>query len=474
MTNEDTICAISTPHGVGGVAMVRVSGPAAIDAVNRIWKGKNLAAVTSHTAHLGTLIDDTDSSPGEPLDQGVAVVYRAPNSFTGEDVVELNVHGSVYVQERLLKVLMRHGCRLANAGEFTRRAFASGKLDLAQAEAVADVIASSTRTSHRIAISQMRGAYSDRLASLRDSLLELCTLLELELDFSEEDVEFASRGQLMSIATKTADEIDSLCSSFARGNAIKNGIPVAIIGRTNAGKSTLLNAILGEERAIVSDIHGTTRDFIEDTVNIDGALFRLTDTAGLRETSDYIESIGIEKAKDRARKASVVIWLTDATDAECVIPSQVDIIREIARENPDCKIIPAINKCDIAKDEVVGPIAAKIELFGKTEPQMCHTIKLCAKDGAGLDELLKAIPDAAGVNTISAGDILVTNARHYESLTNASISIARVIDALNAGLSGDLIAQDLRETIDHLSAITARVTSSEILQNIFSRFCIGK
>lgn len=473
MIHEDTICAVSTPHGVGGVAMIRISGTDAIKIVDTIWRGKKLAGAQSHTAHLGTIIDDLDIKSGEPLDQAVATVFIGPHSFTGEDVVELCVHGSLYVQERLIKLLIAHGCRMAGAGEFTRRAFASGRMDLAQAEAVADVIASTSKASHRIALCQMRGVYSKRLDSLRSSLLELCTLLELELDFSEEDVEFASRERLKELAVRTSVEIDKLCSSFARGNAIKNGVPVAIVGKTNVGKSTLLNTILGEERAIVSNVHGTTRDFIEDTINIGGTVFRITDTAGLRSTDDEIENIGIKRAVDRARKARIVIWMIDVSDKDAITQSDISVITDISSTNPDCTIIPVINKCDISTKDMLQILDKKIaEVQNNQGIALRQAIHISAGKAEGIDSLTDALVAAAGLG--EKDDILVTNLRHYESLKRASESISRVIDGLNSALSGDLVAQDLRETIDHLSAITARVTSADILQNIFSRFCIGK
>ncbi len=473
MIHEDTICAVSTPYGVGGVAMIRISGIDAIKIVDTIWRGKKLAGTQSHTVHLGTIMDDIDIKSGEPLDQAVATVFRGPHSFTGEDVVELCVHGSLYVQERLIKLLIAHGCRMAEAGEFTRRAFVSGQMDLAQAEAVADVIASTSKASHRIALCQMRGAYSKRLDSLRNSLLELCTLLELELDFSEEDVEFASRERLKELAVRTSVEIDKLCNSFARGNAIKNGVPVAIVGKTNVGKSTLLNAILGDERAIVSDVHGTTRDFIEDTINIGGTVFRITDTAGLRSTDDEIENIGIQRAVDRARKARIVVWMIDASDKKAITQSDISMIADIYSSNPDCTIIPVINKCDIATDDALQILDKKIaEVQNNQGIALWQIIHLSAGKAERIDSLTDALVAATGI--VETEDILVTNLRHYESLKRASESISRVIDGLNNALSGDLVAQDLRETIDHLSVITARVTSADILQNIFSRFCIGK
>lgn len=459
--NTDTICAVSTPAGVGGVAMIRVSGPEAITLTDSIWRGARLTGSKSHTAHLGNVMDGE-----EILDQAVCTVYRAPGTFTGEDVAEICVHGSVYVQQRLLEVLIQKGCRMAGPGEFTRRAFAAGRFDLAQAEAVADVIASTSKASHRIAVNQMRGTYSRRLSELRDALLELCTLLELELDFSEEKVEFASRKHLLDIARQTSADIAKLAHSFRQGNAIKNGVPVAIIGHTNAGKSTLLNTLVGEERAIVSDIHGTTRDFIEDTLNINGILFRIIDTAGLRATDDAIESIGIERSRRCAEKAMIVIWLIDATAANPIDDFTRASVDEIAANDDGCTIICAINKSDAAEDKQIS--ATKFAL-GKRQ-----SITISAKTGEGVEELKNALLAASGASGIGAEDVMVTNARHYESLIRAQESITRTIAGIEQNLPGDLVAQDLRETITHLSSITGQITSTDILQNIFGRFCIGK
>ncbi|MDE7388474.1 MAG: tRNA uridine-5-carboxymethylaminomethyl(34) synthesis GTPase MnmE, partial [Muribaculaceae bacterium] len=315
--NDRTICAISTPQGVGGIAVARVSGPEAIRIVQSVWQGRPLTEAATHTAHLGTIVDPEAG----PLDQAVATVYRAPRSFTGDDVVELSVHGSPWIQRELINLLIRSVATAAEPGEFTRRAFAAGKLDLAEAEAVADMIASSSRAAHRIAISHMRGHYSRRLEGLRTSLLELCALLELELDFSEEDVEFASRIRLIELAREIHSTVTRMADSFASGAAIKQGISVAIVGPTNAGKSTLLNRLLGDERAIVSPIHGTTRDLVEDTVEISGRLFRFTDTAGLRHTTDPIESIGIDRSLQAMRRAQIILWLIDPTQPEAAAPA---------------------------------------------------------------------------------------------------------------------------------------------------------
>ena len=449
--DSTTICAISTPAGVGGIAVARVSGPQAISITQKLWRGIDLSSAASHTAHLGSIRD----SDGSALDQAVATVYRSPRSFTGEDVVEIAVHGSKFVQHRLIHALIDSGASMAAPGEFTRRAFAAGKMDLAQAEAVADVIASESRAAHRIALSQMRGNYSGRLRQLRDQLLELASLLELELDFSDEDVEFASRQKLMEIASSVKAEVNRLAASFDAASAIKEGIPVAIIGATNAGKSSLLNAMLGDDRAIVSDIHGTTRDIVEDTLAIGDFAFRLMDTAGLRYTSDTIESLGIERSIKAASKARIIIMVIDSTNP--VIPQLPD---------SSASVIVAINKTDLAPSGSLESVISQL-------PAGAHIVKISALEHNGIDTLKSALTSIAS-SSAGTDSVLVTNARHYEALVQASESITRAIEALQASLSGDLIALDIRLTIHHLSSILGDISSQDILNNIFSRFCIGK
>lgn len=445
--NNDTICAISTPPGVGGIAVIRVSGPDAISITSKSWKGKNLETAPSHTAHLGTIIDLDNST----LDQAVATIYRAPHSFTGQDTVEISTHGSRYIQRRLIEILIANGCRLAEPGEFTRLAFSTGKLDLAQAEAVADMIASNSRASHRLAVKQMTGGISERLSQLREQLIELASLLELELDFSEEDVEFASRQRLKDISAGIRSEISGLLNTFTAGNAIKEGIPVAIVGATNAGKSSLLNTLLADDRSIVSDIHGTTRDTIEETTTIGDYLFRFIDTAGLRQTTDKIEQLGIQRSLNAISRSSIIINVIDT-----VSPAPVNLDNIPA----DATIITALNKTDISP-----------------APQSASTdrIPISAKTGEGIDALKSALITAAqNMTGTSDSDIIITNARHAQALSHALESINRVIEGLEVDLSGDLIAQDLRETLHHLATITGQITTPDLLATIFTRFCIGK
>lgn len=440
---NDTICAVAT-GGVApsGIAVVRLSGPDAIAIADTVWKGRRLADSKSHTAHFGAIIDPADNLR---LDEAVATLFIGPNSFTGEDTVELSVHGSLWLQRTLVDILCRQGARLAEPGEFTRRAFLNGRLDLAQAEAVADVIASTSAAAHRLALSQLSGEFSRRLEKLRIDLTELAALLELELDFSEEDVEFASRKKLAESASATLIELNRLHESFATGDALLHGIKVAILGPTNAGKSSLLNALLGTERAIVSDIHGTTRDIVAETLQLGGFTFRLMDTAGLRQSDDPIEQIGISRSREAAAEAAIILSVSSPdTDDEPLPPTSARIIR-------------VSSKADLGKDAETGAIA------------------ISTRTGEGLQVLRDALVDAARQLTADAGaDVIVTNARHAESISRAAQALSRVVDGLNSGLSGDLVAQDLREITHHLASITGAITTPAILSTIFSRFCIGK
>lgn len=454
--HNDTICAISTAPGVGGIAVARISGAQAFEITGKIWVGKNLEEVTSHSAHLGKVLD----SEGEELDEAVATVFRAPASFTGENVVELSVHGSRWIQAQLIQSLIAAGCRMALPGEFTRRAFASGRLDLAQAEAVADMIASSSKASHRIAMSQMRGSFSKKIDAVRDELVQLASLLELELDFSEEDVEFASRERLLELSDTLSVRLNKMAQSFRTGEAIKEGVPIAIIGKTNAGKSSLLNALVAEDRAIVSDIHGTTRDIVEDTAVIGDFLVRFQDTAGIRDTEDPIENIGIERSRNAARNARLVLYVLDS-EAGVTPQDAEDELKGIDRE----RLIIVANKMD-AVDNFDSESWAK--LFRNAEIIHCSALL-----GSGLDELRMAISKRLEAETAN-DDIIVTNARHAAALAEASNSLRDFARSIRENVPTDLAAQDLRQAIYSLSVITGSISTPEILQNIFEKFCIGK
>ncbi len=461
--NEDTICAVSTPAGKGGIAVVRVSGRDAIQVVMKSWHGADLASVPTHTLHLGRIID----ASGETLDEVVAAVFRGPRSFTGEDVVELSCHGSMWVQRQLVALLIANGCRAAEGGEFTRRAFMNGRLDLSQAESVADVIASESRAAHRIAVSQMRGGFSRMLSGLREKLLEFVSLLELELDFSEEDVEFADRTRLISLAEEINAAVTRLADSFAVGNAIKNGFPVAIVGEPNAGKSTLLNRLLHDDKALVSDIRGTTRDVIEDTIVLGGLTFRFIDTAGIRETTDTIETMGIERTFKKLDEASIILWMIDGTQpAENIVAVAADILPHIDGKH----LIAVINKIDQLDAAAVDSLRQSV---AEAMPQAA-VATISAKADIAVDALEQSLIDAAGTADTDPNAVIVTNARHYDALVHAGEAIRRALDGLRQGLSGDFVAQDIRECMHYLGEITGEITTHEILGSIFSRFCIGK
>lgn len=455
---SDTICAVSTPQGRGGIAVIRVSGPQALDIVQRCWQGKPLADMATHTVHLGNVVDHD----GELLDQVVLTIFRAPNSFTGEDVVELTCHGSTWIQQQVIHALIDAGCRHAMAGEFTRRAFANGRMDLSQAEAVADVIEAQSRVAHHVAMNQMRGRYSDELHGLRDKLLRFVSLIELELDFSEEDVTFADRGEVTALARDIHALISRLADSYRDGNAIRNGMPVAIVGQTNAGKSTLLNALLRDDRALVSDIHGTTRDTIEDTIVIGGTLFRFIDTAGIRQSSDTVERMGIERSWQAIDKANVVLWVVDVTSAD------TSMARDILARCKGKALIVVLNKTDLDDD-----IATRSEL-SDIMPEGTQVVAMSAKNVDDVEALRALIVEAATQPEVDADAVIVTNARHYEALIRAREALTRAIDGLDNGLSGDLLGQDIRECLHWLGSITGEVTTDDILGEIFSHFCIGK
>ena len=465
MNTEDTICAIATGQG-GAIGIIRVSGQDAISITDKIFRPAGmdaapLAARAAYTIAYGHILDGN----GEPVDDVLVSLFRAPHSYTGENSTEISCHASPYILQSVMQLLVDNGCRAAGPGEFTRRAFLNGKMDLSQAEGVADLIASLSTASHRLAMNQMRGAFSRELAALRDKLLRLTSLMELELDFSDhEELEFADRTELDNTAAQIETVISKLAKSFTLGNAIKNGVPVAIVGETNAGKSTLLNALVGEDRAIVSDIHGTTRDTIEDTVNIGGTTFRFIDTAGIRDTSDTIERLGIDRTFKKISQADIVLWIIDTTDNS----QKTDELAE--KIIPCCKgkrLILTYNKTDIAPQV---PYSTKANL-----PHGTLEISISAKQGTNLEDLKQMLVSAAGIPEISSGDIIVTNIRHYEALTRSLDAIRQVRQGLTDGLPSDLISQDMRECLHHLAEIVGgEISSEETLQNIFKHFCIGK
>ncbi|MBR3859524.1 MAG: tRNA uridine-5-carboxymethylaminomethyl(34) synthesis GTPase MnmE [Bacteroidaceae bacterium] len=494
MISTDTICAISTAQG-GAIGVIRVSGSEAIAATDRIFRPMSGAPLTERkprTAVFGHII----GVQGEIVDEVLVTHFCGPHSYTGEDSVEISCHGSSYILQQVMRLLTSNGCRLAAPGEYTQRAFLNGKMDLSQAEAVADLIASTSAATHRLAMNQMRGGFSKELSTLRDKLLHLTSLMELELDFSDhEELEFADRSELSQIASDIERTVSRLVHSFSVGNAIKNGVPVAIIGETNVGKSTLLNALVGEERAIVSDIHGTTRDVIEDTVNLRGITFRFIDTAGIRQTTDVVESIGIERTYQKMFQADIILWMIDATQETHPIPPY---------EGGEPNDVNFRAKFPKAFEEIIFPRCPQVlphreDLGGSSKPllllfNMADKITaeqreallqafaeidapkffISAKERTGLEELERILVDTAALPDISQSDVIVTNARHYEALTHALDSIHRVQDGLAMQLSGDFVSQDLRECIHHLSDIVGEVSTDSVLQNIFKHFCIGK
>lgn len=450
---DDTICALATPNGTGAIGIIRISGKDAIAITAKIFSGKNLLQANTHTAHFGKIIFDK-----QIIDEVLATVFVEPKSYTGENTVELSCHGSPYILQRVLEVLVSNGARLAQPGEFTLRAFLNQKLDLSQAEAVADLIASNSSASHKTAMQQMRGGYSQELKNLRQKLLDFASLIELELDFSEEDVEFASRNELYNQVSAIKQFVAALIQSFKYGNVIKQGIPTVIAGKPNAGKSTLLNALLNEDRAIVSNIAGTTRDVIEEMLVIDGYTFRLTDTAGIRKSADIIETIGIEKTLEKISKASIVLYLFDTS---ITTPEQLKLELD-AIELHDAQIIPIANKIDLCT-------TAALQQFRAFE----NVIYLSSLNKTHITELLETLSKLAHAQT-GENDLVVTNTRHVQGLQNAYDALANVLNGMDAGITGELLAFDLRAAIEALSEILGLVTTDELLGNIFSRFCIGK
>ena len=476
MDGGDTICAVSTAPGVGGIAVIRVSGPKAFEICDLLWRSrKPLAETLGHTAAFGTLLD----SAGEELDRCLATVFCAPHSFTGFDTVEFSVHGSMYIQQALLKALIDKGARMAEPGEFTRLAFLSGNIDLPEAEAVADMIASTSKAAHRLAISQLKGRFSSEIQNLSAQLLDLASLLELELDFSEEDVEFASRVRLEELARKILAAIDSLTSTFAAADAIKNGVPVAIIGRPNAGKSTLLNALLNDDRAIVSDIPGTTRDTIEGTADINGTLFRFCDTAGLRASEDKIEKIGIDKALDKISKTAIALWVVPPMGADESSLKQTfgEFMRSLS---DDVSLLPVLTKTDTLDDlSLAASLTHGIDKFLASSPglervKIIPSMAISALGGEGLGDLRQTLYGLSGVEQLGPTSVAVTNIRHYQSLIEAAGSLREMLDGMAMDLTPDLLAFHLRRALDSLASLTGHITSEAVLHSIFSRFCIGK
>ncbi len=470
---QDTIIALATPAGSGAIGVIRLSGPDAIDIVNRFFQSKfhqkDLRNVPTHTVHLGYIKDD-----GQILDEVLVSIFKNPQSYTGENVVEISVHGSPYIQQQILQLFLKNGVRHAQAGEFTLRAFLNGKMDLAQAEAVADLIASDSETSHRLALQQMRGGFSSEIKKLRDELIHFASLMELELDFAEEDVEFADRQQFKDLVQRIKQTLKHLVDSFATGNVLKEGVPVAIIGEPNVGKSTLLNALLNEERAIVSDIAGTTRDVIEDELVLNGIRFRFIDTAGIREAQDQIEKIGIRKTYEKIKEAKVVVFLIDACalsqKSSCHEPHHQKVLQEfeteiqnITRKYPNKKILIVVNKVDKTnrKDYQI-------------DTRKYPVIEISAKHKTGLDRLNNELVSLVNKGALDQNQVVVSNARHYQALNDALQSIIQVENGLNTDLSGDLLSIDIRAALHSLGEITGDITTDNLLDNIFRNFCIGK
>ena len=460
MISQETIVALATPSGAGAIAIIRLSGKDAITIAADVFQsvsGKDITKQKTHTIHLGHIVDN-----GKVYDQVLLSIFKGPNSYTGENVIEISCHGSTFIQQQIIQLLLRRGAKMAQAGEFTLRAFLNGKLDLSQAEAVADLIASDNEASHQIAMQQMRGGFSNEIAKLREELLNFASLIELELDFAEEDVEFADRTQFHELLERIEFVLKRLIDSFAVGNVIKNGIPVAIVGEPNVGKSTLLNALLNEERAIVSDIAGTTRDTIEDELVINGIGFRFIDTAGIRETQDHVESIGIQKTFEKIEQAQVVMFLVDSTELTMESLERLKVeVEKIKNKYPQKALLTIFNK----KEE---------RLLQNLESQIENSIFISAKQKVGIEELKNELMSFVNTGALRNNETIVTNTRHYDSLLKALEEIQKVKWGLNSGLSSDLMAIDIRSALYLFGEITGEVTNDELLGNIFANFCIGK
>ncbi|MGA9326946.1 MAG: tRNA uridine-5-carboxymethylaminomethyl(34) synthesis GTPase MnmE [Salegentibacter sp.] len=474
MKLNDTIVALATPSGAGAIAIIRVSGPEAISIVSPIFRAKSKKSLSdqpTHTLHLGNIMDGERT-----LDEVLVSIFRAPKSYTGEETIEISCHGSPYIQQEIIQVLIRKGCRSAEAGEFTLRAFLNGKMDLSQAEAVADLISSENQASHQMAMQQMRGGFSNEIQKLRQELLNFASLIELELDFSEEDVEFANRDEFKGLIFRIQKVLKRLVDSFATGNVLKNGIPVAIVGEPNVGKSTLLNALLNEERAIVSEIAGTTRDTIEDEMAIGGVGFRFIDTAGIRETKDVVESIGIKRTFEKISQAQVVVFLLDAPSVLRTSTPKGGELSEILREIekiknqfPQKPLIIVANKTDQLSEEEIEDLNYHLGHISHTSLQL-----LSAKTGRGVEELKDKLLNFVNTGELRNNNTIVTNSRHYNALLKALEEINKVEEGLNMGLSGDLLAIDIRQALHYFGEITGEITNDDLLGNIFANFCIGK
>ena len=469
MIANDTIVALATPSGSGAIAVIRLSGKDAISIGSRFFKsvsGKSLSAQKSHTVHLGHIIDEP-----RVIDEVLVTIFKDPQSYTGENVIEISCHGSIYIQQEIIQLFLRNGCRMANAGEFTLRAFLNGKLDLSQAEAVADLISSDNEASHQIAMQQMRGGFSSEIAKLREELLNFASLIELELDFAEEDVEFADRGQFRELVERIGLVLRRLIDSFAVGNVLKNGIPVAIVGEPNVGKSTLLNALLNEERAIVSDVAGTTRDTIEDEISIGGIGFRFIDTAGIRDTKDVVESIGIRKTFEKIEQAQVVMFLVSSVqlaNGNNVVQPFIFELEKMKNKFPLKHIVVVLNKIDQISEIELEKITTALSVHTS------HLIPISAKTGFGVEHLTNELLNLINTGALRNNETIVTNSRHYDALLKALEEIQKVKYGLESDLSGDLLAIDIRQALYHFGEITGQVTNDELLGNIFANFCIGK